>query len=123
MAVVHWVGECVARFTVRWHTPAGEGGAHAPAPGLALRVTDDRGGRYLARQCSGSGGADSRSGHMDLAYTLTPALDPAARTLRFAVRVQLLVQVGSLPRLVPLRTEPGRWDFTVAVPAAATVAA
>ena len=59
---------------------------------------------------------------MDLAYTLTPTLDPAARTLCFAVRVQLLAQEGSPPRLVPLRTEPGQWDFTVAVPVAAAVA-
>lgn len=122
VAVEHWAGACVASFTVRWHTPPGEGGARMPSPGLALRVTDDRGERYLARQCGGSGGSDSQSGHMDLAYTLTPALDPAARALRFAVRVQLLAQEGSPPRLVPLRTAPGRWGFTVAVPAAVTVA-
>lgn len=123
VSVEHWAGACIASFTVRWRTSPDAALAPPPRPGLAFHVTDDRGGRYLARQCGGSGGADSQSGHMDLAYTLTPALDPAARTLRFAVRVQLLAQEGSPPRLVPLRTAPGRWGFEVAVPATATVTA
>lgn len=123
VSMEHWAGACIATFTVRWRTSTDAALAPPPLLGLALRVTDDRGGRYLARQCGGYGGADSDSGHMDLAYTLTPMLNPAARSLRLAVRVQLLAQEGSPPRLVPLRTEPGRWDFTVAVPAAATVTA
>jgi hypothetical protein len=122
VSVEHWGGACVASFTVRWRTAPGAASAPPPLVGLDLRAIDDRGGRYLARQCGGSGGADSDSGHMDLAYALTPALDPAARSLRLAARVQLLAQEGSPPRLVPLRTEPGQWDVTVAIPATATAA-
>ena len=119
LSVEHWAGACIASFTVRW-----QASPDSPFPllGLIVRVTDDRGGRYLARQRGGSGGSDDVSGHMDLAYTFTPTLDPAARVLHFAVRLQLLAQEGSPTRLVPLRTEPGGWDFTVAVPAAAAVA-
>ena len=122
VSVEHWAGACVASFTVRWAMPPGAALAPPPIVGLVLGVTDDRGRHSLARQCGGSGGSDDQSGHVDLAYTLTPALDRDARSLHVAVRVQLLAREGSPPRLVPLRTEPGRWDFAVAVPAVLAVA-
>lgn len=116
ISMEHWAGACIASFTVRWQMAP-----EAPFPlvGLDLQATDDCGGRYVARPSGGSGGSNGEHGHHDSTYILTPALDPAARSLRFVVRLQLLAQDGSPPRLVPVRTEPGTWDFTVAVPATA----
>ena len=50
VSVEHWAGACIASFTVRWRTPPDAALAPPPLLGLALHVTDDRGGHYLARQ-------------------------------------------------------------------------
>jgi hypothetical protein len=123
VSLENWDGVCIANFGLAWAIPGGQEpveswgqllrGLH---PGLDLRITDDRGNRYRARQTSGAGGSTPHGGRMDLGYTLLPSLPEGVRALRFAVRVQLLGHVAGKHGLVPLKTERDGWAFTVAIP-------
>lgn len=127
-----WEGASIANLTLQWRDAVEAGARHVDTPAIVFQVADDRGGRYDARQCGGSGGGEPGGAwRQDFSYALTPPLDPAVRSLQIVARLQWSAQEVTRPRPAPQRagatgpprTERERWDFVVPLPAPSSPAA